>query len=84
MRSILLALVLCSVVSADDLMLSLFESLKKQERKIIIASFKQEKKLRSNLKSKPRFYRKKQKMGNFQNKNTFSKQLVPKKKGKNN
>ena len=64
-------LLTCSLFANSEMML-MFESIKKQERNLILQHFKQEKKLRSQLKNKPYFHRSNRKQGNYQNKKDLS------------
>ena len=57
MYKILIAFLFTSFLSANDEMMAMFESIKKQERNLILQYFKQEKELRFKIKNKPHFYR---------------------------
>ena len=79
MSKFLLFVFLNSFIYANQNMMAFFESIKKQERNLILENFKQEKALRFKLKSKPYFRKSSQKIqGNYQNKIRESK----KQKGK--
>ena len=58
MSKVVLLVLFTSFLYADEAMMALFESLKKQERESILNTFKQEKELRSHLRRKPSFHRK--------------------------
>lgn len=81
MFKLLSVILLSTLLSSNQEMMEMFESIKKQERALILQNFKEEKALRFNLRSKPRFYRgKSKKQANFQQKDGLSKKL----KGKRN
>lgn len=72
MFKLLIILLLTLSLYANNEMMIIFESIKKQERDSILQHFKQEKELRSKLKSKPYFRRANHKQGNYQNKKELS------------